>query len=351
MMTENECLPILKYPEQKGLVSVIVPIYNNETYLRECLNSIWVQSFKNWEAILVNDGSTDNTGKIIDEYVERDSRFVAIHKQNEGTLLARKTGLENSRGEFIANIDHDDTYNLDFLAKMYAKIMETGVDFVWCKCQTQDMQIVYCASNYEWSADASENVANMLIPGQGITVVTWNKLIKREIYSKTYFPCKKIILGEDLIQTIQIAYNSKSAEFISENLYFHRSTGFSTAPKSINVIQGIANIIDEVYENPFKGIVPESVIKTLCLFLCHCNTVRHFFRLERRQRYEFEKTLKLFLPTLIKLEKKQSYKACLFLANKGITFPFLLLEKLYNPLHRRIRSFGKRILSYGEMVI
>jgi glycosyltransferase involved in cell wall biosynthesis len=86
------------------MISIIVPIYNNEINLKEYLDSILSQTFTNWEAILVNDGSTDNTGKIIDEYAKKDSRFIAIHKQNEGTLLARKSGFENSKGNFIANI-------------------------------------------------------------------------------------------------------------------------------------------------------------------------------------------------------------------------------------------------------
>jgi glycosyltransferase involved in cell wall biosynthesis len=105
-------LPIMKYSEQKELISIIVPICNTKKiHLKECLDSILVQTFSNWKAILVNDGSTDDTRETIDEYTKRDSRFIAIHKQNEGTLLSRKVGLENSKGEFVANIDHDDTYH------------------------------------------------------------------------------------------------------------------------------------------------------------------------------------------------------------------------------------------------
>ena len=81
----------MKYPEQKGLVSMIVLIYNtNEAHLRECLNEILVPTFTNWETILINDGSEDNTGKIIDEYAKKDLRFIAIYKQNKGTLFAKK---------------------------------------------------------------------------------------------------------------------------------------------------------------------------------------------------------------------------------------------------------------------
>jgi len=123
--------PRMKYSQQDGLISVIVPIYNSERYLNKCLDSILAQTFENWEAILVNDGSTDSSGLIVDEYVKNDSRFIAVHKKNEGTLLARKTGLENSKGEFIANIDNDDYYDPDFLKKMYDEISEDELKFLF----------------------------------------------------------------------------------------------------------------------------------------------------------------------------------------------------------------------------
>jgi glycosyltransferase involved in cell wall biosynthesis len=119
----------MKYPEQKWLISIIVPIYNVEIYLKECLDSILSQTFTNWEAILVNDCSPDNAGKIVDEYTKKDLRFIAINKeQNERLLLARKTGLENSKGEFIANLDSDDVYHPEFL-KIYLFLASKGIEF------------------------------------------------------------------------------------------------------------------------------------------------------------------------------------------------------------------------------
>jgi len=315
------------------MISIIVPIYNtDEVYLRECLNSILAQTFTDWEAILIDDGSTDNTGKIIDEYAEKDSRFVAIHKKNEGTLLARKTGLENSRGEFIANLDHDDTYNPQFLEKMYAKITETNADFVYCKCQVTDKKYYsYYVRDYKWSSELSENVAMMLTPCSGTSNLTWNKLIRRSIYEKVNFPNVHLTIGEDPIQMVQVAYHSKSAAYVSENLYFHRldsgltSSTSLTSGKIKKSIYAVL-ILNKVLENMFYNIIPQNVkiaFYRLCKFVPYI-----YFLLDKKARTEFKKELEPLLPKFIKYEKSLNLKVCLLLANKGIEFPFMLRENI-----------------------
>lgn len=90
--------------------SIIVPVYNAERYLRECLESVLAQTMQDWECICVDDGSTDGSGAILDEYAARDKRFRVIHKANEGVAVARNTGLEHARGEWITWLDADDEY-------------------------------------------------------------------------------------------------------------------------------------------------------------------------------------------------------------------------------------------------
>jgi glycosyltransferase involved in cell wall biosynthesis len=116
-------------------ISIIVPVFKTEQYLRYTLNSVLSQTFANWEAILIDDCSPDNSGKICDEYAEKDKRFKVIHKEkNEGTMLARKSGLEIAKGIYIAHLDSDDSYNPRFLENMYCKAQEIneGYDMVFC---------------------------------------------------------------------------------------------------------------------------------------------------------------------------------------------------------------------------
>jgi glycosyltransferase involved in cell wall biosynthesis len=331
----------MKHPEQKGLISIIVPIYNVEVYLRECLDSVLAQTFTNWEAILVNDGSPDNSRKIIDEYVKKDSRFIAIHKkQNEGLLLARKTGLENSKGEFIANLDSDDMYHPQFLEKMYVKITETNSDFVWCKFQipkNQEEKYKSCfnMTDYKWSIDKCENITNMIMY-KGTNWSLCNKLIKKDIYTKTSFPNEHLIMYEDGIQMLQIAYHSKSAAFVPEELYLYRAGVGVTATFNRIPILISSIFIKKTLENLFNEIIPKSIKNTF--YFIFRGIPHYYYLLNKKQRIEFKNELEPIIIELIKRETKLNLKICLFLASKGIEFPFKLREyvriRIYLPIKK-----------------
>lgn len=112
------------------LVSIIIPVYNTAAYLRECFDSILAQTYTNYEVVVVDDGSTDDSGAICDEYAERDSRFVVIHKQNGGVSTARNTGLDAATGDYIGFVDSDDMM-LPGMFEEYVRVAEkTGADLV-----------------------------------------------------------------------------------------------------------------------------------------------------------------------------------------------------------------------------
>jgi len=217
---------VLKYPEEtKDLISIIIPIYNTELYLREALDSVIAQTFENWEAILVDDGSTDKSSEICAEYAKKDSRFKYIRKErNGGLLLARKTGLENSKGEFIANLDSDDFYPPQFLEKMFAKIIDGNNDFVWCNFDNSED-----IPSTKFSENKLENCLNISKVYEGSVC---NKLIKRSVYAKVLFPEAFLINGEDFIQVLSILYHSKCAEFIPDTFYFYRRDNHSSSRPS-----------------------------------------------------------------------------------------------------------------------
>lgn len=113
-------------------ISVIVPVYRVEQYLPRCLDSIVAQTFTDWECILIDDGSPDNSGVICDEYAKQDSRFVVIHQENKGSAGARNTGLEKCSGKYIICVDSDDWVEPDYLEQLYGKAMATDADIVGC---------------------------------------------------------------------------------------------------------------------------------------------------------------------------------------------------------------------------
>lgn len=112
------------------IISIIVPVYKVEKYLRQCLDSILVQTFEDWECILVDDGSPDNSGCICDEYAKNDSRFRVIHKENGGVSSARNVGLDNARGEWVYFSDADDELLVDSIETLVSGIRISGIDIV-----------------------------------------------------------------------------------------------------------------------------------------------------------------------------------------------------------------------------
>ena len=143
-----------------SLISIIVPVYNVELYLNECINSIRNQTYKNLEIILIDDGSTDNSGKICDEYAKIDSRIVVIHKENKGVTSARKVGVEIANGKYIGFVDSDDYIDKEMYKNMLKKILETDADFIDCGCiRFSDSNNIYYPKNF-YRSDIELNEMN-----------------------------------------------------------------------------------------------------------------------------------------------------------------------------------------------
>lgn len=183
------------------MISVIVPIYNVEKYLDKCLQSISEQSYTDWECILVNDGSTDNSGHICNRWSKTDLRFVCIHQQNQGVSTARNIGLKNAHGEYVVFIDSDDFVEPNFLLNLITDINCKDVDiivsgivkihknnhkeYIIPTCTIIEMANIYC---------------DIFLDNIGLFYGPCSKLYKKEIIDKysIYFPVD-LSLGEDII--------------------------------------------------------------------------------------------------------------------------------------------------------
>ena len=117
------------------MISVIVPVYNVEKYLSRCIDSILNQTYKDYEIILIDDGSKDSSGKICDEYAKNHNNISVIHTKNRGLSAARNTGTENSHGEYITFVDSDDLISNSFLSDLYTLIVNNNADISLCNFQ------------------------------------------------------------------------------------------------------------------------------------------------------------------------------------------------------------------------
>lgn len=124
------------------LISVIIPVYNVEKYLSDCLDSVLSSTYKNLEIILVNDGSMDNSGTICDTYAAKDSRIIVIHQENQGLSAARNTGLDRATGEYVGFVDSDDKISKNMYEELYCAIEKEGADIAACEWTRKEEELL-----------------------------------------------------------------------------------------------------------------------------------------------------------------------------------------------------------------
>lgn len=205
----NESQSNLPSPE----VSVIIPAYNLEGYLDTCLQSVLTQTLGNFEAIVVDDGSTDGTPGLLRRYAERDPRIIVVRTPNRGVARARETGIARARGKYIAFLDGDDFWEPRMLEEMTASIGQNGgYDIVCCNfkrvCKTY--QAIYRESRTE-DMEGLEFLEATL--RHSIWVTLWGKLYRRELFDNglNHHPLR---LGQDTMINIQIACRLPRVHFI-----------------------------------------------------------------------------------------------------------------------------------------
>lgn len=227
--------------DAKPKVSVIVPVYNAEKYLQECLDSIKGQTLEEIEIIIVNDGSTDSSEKICKVYCESDSRFKLLCQENGGLAAARKTGMLAAKGEYIGFVDSDDWIEFDMFDKMYSKAHETGVDIVFCNCirETGNKSIKFKkylrCGYYDRNAIETEILPRTLagINEKGQTgVIRWSnclRIFRRELLcAHEIYNDSRLRRCQDLQITFEATFFANSFYYLGdEYLYHNRVVGDS----------------------------------------------------------------------------------------------------------------------------
>lgn len=224
------------------IVSIIIPVYNTEKYLRKCLDSITAQSFTDFEAILVDDGSTDKSGEICDEYAKKDLRFIAIHKHNEGVAKARLTAFDHSKGEMITFIDSDDIVDPNYLWKLSKPILEDNADFVTCSFSYVHDDGARSFPNFRFSGTYEGELLKSFIKNNyfydpvsnewGMSWLLWSKMAKRNLVLEALKQGKGLWFGEDQLGSFYMLYNCKKMVIVSERLYDYMLHGIQTSSDS-----------------------------------------------------------------------------------------------------------------------
>ena len=287
------------------LISVIVPIYNAEKFLHYCIDSILNQTVIDFELILVDDGSTDNSGKICDEYSEKDNRIWVIHKPNGGVSSARNAGIEAAKGEYICFVDSDDFLESSYLEELVeTKKKYPDFDNVWCGFQTVEDYYKNNKKAYDVERDNDYSFSDlssiMDLFEKWFVQMPWNKLYKTKtiVENSIVFP-PEISLGEDYIFNLRYldCTNGKIA-VVNKPLYNYLRDGKESLdnkyyPDLLEIYRRL-NSETEKYAQKWK-LSEEQISKMYNSF---------FFRLEAVLRNTFNENNKSSLRTKLKYNNR-----------------------------------------------
>lgn len=208
------------------LVSIIIPVYNVEPYLHDALDSVIHQTYSNLEIIIIDDGSTDKSGKICDDFGKKDKRIHVIHQENKGLSTARNVGLDIITGKFVAFLDPDDAFDPEFIKKLVFATIQNHTDLALCKYTVHNTTNKLIRNKKEIPTPRIQSGiydrVSMLqsLSDDTINTAVWNKLYNRELWDNIRFPEGHVF--EDGEIAYKIINQIKAAVVLNLPLYLHR---------------------------------------------------------------------------------------------------------------------------------
>lgn len=233
-------------------ISVIIPVYNGESTIAGTLNSVLEQSYKSFELLVINDGSTDNTRKILDDYAKKDSRIKIINQKNAGVSVARNVGISKSSAKYISFLDADDIYHEKFIEKMLYELKSENADVCYC-----GSELIPHAKKNSFKKFTNKNVLINYIKGRLPTNMnTW--LIKKSylIENDLYFR-EGVSWGEDMEFFYNLLSKTEEITFVPEYLTYYRSHHSETQLSNFSLDK-----IDLDYNLAMRAINSSSVNKS-----------------------------------------------------------------------------------------
>lgn len=298
------------------LVSVIVPVYNVEKYLEQCVYSVINQTYKNLEIILVNDGSTDSSGSICDKLAELDKRIKVVHKENGGLSDARNVGIDVSSGDYIAFLDSDDWIDIECYEKLYKLIKKYDADIACCNFKRVYKETEELRHSSEEQIYSNIDALKEIYLNRGLQmIVAWNKLQKKELFIDKRYPKGKI--HEDEFLTPRILYDAKKIVYTDDELIYYRYvensiTNSKFSYKNLVYLQALEDRM-----NLFKKINNSNLLHTAKKRYVD-SLIEYFFKVDElsdKSKIDILKNLKHILSQLDLegLSKKTKIKVQLFL--------------------------------------
>lgn len=273
-------------------ISIIIPVYNVEKYLGKCLDSILAQTFTDFEVFLIDDGSTDNSGEICEEYAEKDNRLKVFHQKNQGVSITRQRALNMVTTEYVAFIDPDDYIEEDYLEKLYESALETKADLVWCD-YIEHHGDKDCKHSCAW-VDKSRCGLLKGILASGFSAVLWNKLYRTAVIKENGICFDSALnTAEDILFVSEFICHSKNFSYVDKALYHYNMANensainkYSTLKFKMDYALMLSCLLPELRRTgEYEAIYP-SLIN--CMFYC-----KDIYAFDSRYR-DFKKYRELF---------------------------------------------------------
>lgn len=207
--------------------SIIVPVYNSQKYLKKCLDSVVKQSFRDYEIIIIDDGSTDRSGVICDLFAEKHQNIKVVHKKNQGQIAARTDGVKEAIGEYIVFVDSDDTIEPNALAVLNNKIEQyhpDGVIYESSRMTAHGLIKIHSGADFKEYMLTDKAALYREILSTSSHCAVWKKAFKRSLFTTSGLEhLYNVRIGEDFYQTMDLIANASSVLFIPDDLYNYRN--------------------------------------------------------------------------------------------------------------------------------
>lgn len=277
-------------------LSIIIPVYNNEKYLRPTLQSVLAQTYPDFEVLVVDDGSTDGSLAICQDFAQKDDRLRVIHKENGGVSSARNRGIEEAAGQYIAFVDGDDCIDPEMYTTMIAILNDTGADLVDCRVikETQYMPLPYEQGDVEVSDHPLEYLSK-----KGYFIdSSFNKVYRRDFIGHTRFD-ENISYSEDKLFVTELIFKAKKMALVS-NVFYHyiQHEDSLSWQDTVEVWQGNFLVHQRIYQHMLDAHITGAVLNSA--FRGYVRSIIALLRytIKYRQENEYNRILKQYRPVL-----------------------------------------------------
>ncbi len=290
------------------LISVIIPVYNVEKYLKQCVDSVLGQTYGKIEIILVDDGSTDSSGELCDEYASKDERIKVIHKENGGLSSARNAGIDVCTGEYLMFLDSDDYYDSQTAEKLLKNATDNGSELVFFNAHSfadaeYDKTVTQgYGHKLDYKTDSGENIVKLMLENKDFRYASCLLFIKRKLLVKSGIRFIDGIINEDMTFTFEITVSAKTVSYENSSLYERRvrNGSITTTRKTELAYKSSLGIYYDLYEFYEKASGEKKEVTAKYISQNAVRVFNKYGQLDKQKRNEYEIAQREFKAHVIK---------------------------------------------------